>query len=95
MDKIEILQMLELERLTQPKHELGQKTKKAIEAAMTLIRSNNKHITIDVNTFEMILNCMANQKFMESFKLEDREEAQKTIDHYWNEGMKILHKADK
>lgn len=39
MEKAEVLQMLELERLTQPKHELGQRTKKAIEAAMKLIRS--------------------------------------------------------
>lgn len=63
MDKKEVLQMLELERLTQPKHKLGQKTKEAIEEAMKLLQRvgkveiTNKQLSIINANTSMQFDC--------------------------------------
>lgn len=52
-----------------------------------------KKIKIEVAFLELLLNCLANQKFMptpgnQSYK---EIESQEQIDFAWNKGMEILH----
>lgn len=48
---------------------------------------------INPKFFEHLLNCLANQKYVDNFQ--DKEKAQEIIDKAWNEGMKILTKHKK
>ena len=47
-------------------------------------------ITISRKYFEHILNCLANQKYLEEQKEENQKETQKVIDESWDKGMFIL-----
>lgn len=50
----------------------------------------NSKITIDVGDFEHLLNCLANQKFINEQTPEVQKEWQEVIDAAWNKGMKEL-----
>ncbi len=65
-----------------------------------------KTITIDIDFFEHLLNCLANQKFIgekppcgdamamkKTAYLKTQKKNQKIIDIAWNRGMNLLKKA--
>lgn len=47
-------------------------------------------MSIDVSFFEMLLNSLANQKYLHEIKEKDREVFQKVIDKTWCKGMEKL-----
>jgi len=49
-----------------------------------------KTVTISVEDFEHLLNCMCNQKYLHEFPAKDALDAQKIIDKAWSEGMELL-----
>ena len=50
----------------------------------------NDRISIDIDFFEHLLNCLANQKFIGEQNKNTREEHQSIIDNAWSTGMKLL-----
>lgn len=61
------------------------------------MEKEKNRMVIDIYFFEHLLNCMANQKYLnelESILLpEEVEENQKIIDDAWNAGMLLLSEA--
>jgi hypothetical protein len=52
-------------------------------------------ILIERDQLEMILNALANQKFVNDLNGRDRKEKQMACDKIWNDGMLVLNKKDK
>lgn len=50
----------------------------------------SKVISVDVGLFEHLLNCLANQKFIDEQLPKPRKEWQAKIDEAWNKGMTLL-----
>jgi len=47
-------------------------------------------IEVDAGLFEMILNSLDSQKFIQELDKEDAEDTQRVIDETWNSGMEVL-----
>lgn len=60
---------------------------KASNVKMSAILFDNDVVIIKKDSFEHLLNCLANQKFT---NYQEDLETQKIIDDYWNQGMNVI-----